>query len=341
MDEKSSSTFSKKYEPRPAALLKRILGAKAPPLPSKTKSSIPLCCGKPMDYSTPIEFVCSKCSAIEVMTYEIVEDDKKPKQRRPIALGKNAYKFTKQLNASCCEDYSITRLTNLSAKFRYYWHESKSALIPDSIEPEVIDIVQKSLKEQTNRSDILKQIFAAAIKYVCINRKVTIRDKDISEFMQLSKSGFTEGDRIIRGLSIRSIIDLDVSASPTEGHVNRIFKTLGIDDRLRVIVYECLEALHVYPKIRQSKSLTKCVTIIWLLIRSLGVDISVATVDKECKVKKHTFIPLATEIIKRTKKSKSNPIKIIFEKHDLIFPIDAEQPKLKGKRGPKGKRSMI
>ena len=275
------------------------------------------CCGVAMVPYTGVDYVCQECGLVEAVKYEwIDEEDLKKKHMKPVAYGGSARKYRKLMN-DVKVDYADTQRKALLAKFMYCFNNSSVKTVPKDIAMEVVKICQVSLTEHTNRNGILDQIFAAVIKYVCTARDVTVNDADITQFMRLKSSGFSVGEKIVRNLANDGKIKLDIQKEPTEGQVQRAFHELKLDRKYINFVNSMLSAIKTHRIVRTSKTQTKIMACIWLLINSLNMRTTATEVGK-CGVCPQTFVGTAREIYRKIrKKSRKTEFKKLFSDYRL------------------------
>ena len=88
------------------------------------------------------------------------------------------------------------------------------------------NIVQKDGVRRSNRK---KDILSALIHHTCIEFGFTRRKEDITDMVQLNKSGISKGDKYLRNLEEEKL-DLNLNKSTIEASVNTTLALLGIRD---------------------------------------------------------------------------------------------------------------
>lgn len=151
-----------------------------------------------------------------------------------------------------------------------------------------------------HRSDIKDQLLAALIYFVCIDRGVYRKKKDIANFMKLQTGGFSAGENIIRTLHAEKKITLKIGDEPLKGFADRYFGALGIDNDnyIQFVVDLVARAEGINIGVNSLPS-SKIVGAMWILITSLGLKITASQLETAGdNTKKNTFIKFCKEVQK-------------------------------------------
>ena len=207
--------------------------------------------------------------------------------------GKGSYSYNRNLLKSCA-NYSQYRKMN-SLKEMHNWNSQSSNLkLPKNIMEEANNMFAK-IKEKGHvyRKDVKKGVQSACLYYACYNNGISKTPNEIAQVANIAEKFHSTGDRILRDLNERGIIELPKKINPILDYVNRYFEILKIPLEYKRFVLEIIyladrEKLHV---LCDSKNNTKCIGSIYMLIdRVKTLNIIKERIDKDCDISKTTFI---------------------------------------------------
>jgi transcription initiation factor TFIIIB Brf1 subunit/transcription initiation factor TFIIB len=207
--------------------------------------------------------------------------------------GKGSYTYNRNLLKSCA-NYSQYRKMN-SLKEMHNWNSQSSNLkLPKNIMEEANNMFAK-IKEKGHvyRKDVKKGVQSACLYYACYNNGISKTPNEIAQVANIAEKFHSTGDRILRDLNERGIIELPKKINPILDYVNRYFEILKIPLEYKRFVLEIIyladrEKLHV---LCDSKNNTKCIGSIYMLIdRVKTLNIIKDRIDKDCDISKTTFI---------------------------------------------------
>jgi hypothetical protein len=145
------------------------------------------------------------------------------------------------------------------------------------------------------RKDVKKGVLSACIYYACYNNGISKTPSEIAQIVGIAEKFHSMGDRILRDLNERGVIDLPDKINPIIDYVERYMEILNIPSKYKTFILDMIyvadrEKLHV---LSDSKNNTKCIGTIYLLIdraRDLKSKIKIDSIDKDCEISKTTFL---------------------------------------------------
>ena len=167
------------------------------------------------------------------------------------------------------------------------------------------------------RKDVKLGVLSACLYYACYANNITKTPYEISQHSRIAEKFHSAGDRILRDLNERKIIEIPDHVDPINDYINRYMQILNIPIKYAAFVKDIInkankEKLHI---IYDSKNNTKCIGAIYLLIErvpELNKTIDKDKIDKGCDISKTTFIKYYNLICKYFRKFVP-----IFIKHNI------------------------
>lgn len=210
-------------------------------------------------------------------------------------IGKGAYGYHRSLLKSCAQYGQYRKMTTL--KDIHNWNaQSNGKFIPRNVIEEANEMFAK-IKEHGGlyRNSVKKGVISACIYYSCYNNGISQTPIETARLVGIAEKFHSAGDRILRDLNERGIIDLPRKIDPINDYLNRYLELLGIPIKYKDFIVDLIaiadrEKLHI---INDSKNNTKCIGAIYVLIDrvpELKKKISKDKIDKECEISKTTFI---------------------------------------------------
>jgi hypothetical protein len=155
--------------------------------------------------------------------------------------------------------------------------------------------LEKCNKKFVHRGSIKDEILAALIKFECIKKKITRKNKDIAKFMQLQTTGFSRGEDIVRELHARGLIDIIVDEDPLI-YVDRYLEALDLHndenyDRYRSFIIDIVSFSELIKIGMSSQISSKIVGCLWILINKCKLSITLEMLEKKTDdIGKNTYI---------------------------------------------------
>jgi hypothetical protein len=231
-------------------------------------------------------------------------------------VGKGAYGQNRALLKSSADYGRYRHATTL--KDMNKWNVN-GKFVPKAVMEEANNMFSKIKQHNyVYRKDVKKGVITACVYYACHMHKISRTPAEIANWAQIAEKFHSMGDRILRDLNERGVIELPSRINPIEDYIERYLKILNIDAKkykqfiLDIIEVATNSKLHV---LSDSKNNTKCIGTIYLLIervRDLRQEIDREKLDKECDISKTTFIKYYKLICKYYRKFIP-----VFVKHDI------------------------
>jgi transcription initiation factor TFIIIB Brf1 subunit/transcription initiation factor TFIIB len=210
-------------------------------------------------------------------------------------VGRGAYGHNRSLLKSCAKYGQYRNMT--TRKDMHNWNsQSTGKHVPKNIIEEACNMFAK-IKEcgYVYRKDVKKGVLSACVYYACYNNGISKTPTEIAALMGIAEKFHSMGDRILRDLNERGIIELPEKIDPIVDYVERYMEVLNIHKSYKNFVLDIIhvadrEKLHV---LSDSKNNTKCIGAIYLLIDrvpELRKTINKDQIDKDCEISKTTFI---------------------------------------------------
>jgi transcription initiation factor TFIIIB Brf1 subunit/transcription initiation factor TFIIB len=231
-------------------------------------------------------------------------------------IGKNSFQYQKYLRNNTSQ-YSIIQETTLKKLLEKLNYQSEDFVIPKNIISNVL-IQYKKIRETSkiHRGEILKGILGSLIYYECLKEGIIRKPKELARWYSISENDLSKGDKILRELEEKGIIELPINKDFNIEYINCYLKRIDVDIKYESFLIELLNEINKLkignPNARLS---TKIASLIFLLIISKKYNISSDEIAKEFDISVSTFKSFYMEIFKNKEKLKN-----IFEKYDIILP---------------------
>jgi phage FluMu protein Com len=170
-------------------------------------------------------------------------------------------------------------------------------------------------KKNVMRGNNKNEILAALLYYECINRNNNRSKSDIHVFMNLNKTGFSNGDKAVKELHGIGIIKFDILDERIEGFLPRYLDNLNISHEYDGFIIDVVERCTALNIGISSHLPSKIVGTIWLLIVKLKLNISAKNVEEAAdNIRENTFKKFYTILVDNL-----DTFKDIFEKYKIPY----------------------
>ena len=258
-------------------------------------------------------FVCTKCG-LEIKQTALSSDDSNTVSVNNNSvnakgfismrfIGKKSYGYNRNLLKSC-SNYSQYRKNNTLKEMHNWNAQSVNMKLPKNVMDEANNMFAK-IKENgyVYRKDVKKGVQSACLYYACYNNGISKTPNEIAQIVQIAEKFHSAGDRILRDLNERGVIELPSKINPIMDYTERYFELLNIPKKYKEFVIDIIkqadvDKLHV---LCDSKNNTKCIGAIYMLIdrvKELRNTIDKDRIDKECEISKTTFVKYYTLLCK-------------------------------------------
>jgi transcription initiation factor TFIIIB Brf1 subunit/transcription initiation factor TFIIB len=258
-------------------------------------------------------FVCTKCG-LEIKQTALSSDDSNTVSVNNNSvnakgfismrfIGKKSYGYNRNLLKSC-SNYSQYRKNNTLKEMHNWNAQSVNMKLPKNVMDEANNMFAK-IKENgyVYRKDVKKGVQSACLYYACYNNGISKTPNEIAQIVQIAEKFHSAGDRILRDLNERGVIELPSKINPIMDYTERYFELLNIPKKYKEFVIDIIkqadvDKLHV---LCDSKNNTKCIGAIYMLIdrvKELRDTIDKDRIDKECEISKTTFVKYYTLLCK-------------------------------------------
>lgn len=237
-------------------------------------------------------------------------------------VGKGAYGNNRSLLKSCAKYDQYRNMT--TRKDVHNWNsQSTDKHLPKNVIEEACNMFAKiKAKGYVYRKDVKKGVLSACIYYACYNNGISKTPNEIASLVGIAEKFHSMGDRILRDLNERGVVELPDKIDPVVDYVLRYMEVLGIDKKYKDFVLDIIhvadrEKLHV---LSDSKNNTKCIGAIYLLIDrvpDLRKTIDKDKIDNDCEISKTTFIKYYNLICKFYRKFVP-----VFVRHSIPMKIE-------------------
>lgn len=223
-----------------------------------------------------------------------------------------------KMNHQTCSDSSAYRQNQDKKKLSNINAETETKRIPKTVIDLVMADFQKIKAERiVYRGNGKKGVMAALIYYRCMSVGVARTPRDLCTFLEIPQKKFSEGDRKVQKHIDKGILDFPICPNSYTMYVNQYMILLGIDLKYVQFVLDLIKRaedkkIHI---MNESKTTTKCVGAIYMLITRLKLKISKDTISKECNISGSTFIKYFKML-----NEKYWLIKKPFKKHGIRMP---------------------
>jgi transcription initiation factor TFIIIB Brf1 subunit/transcription initiation factor TFIIB len=210
-------------------------------------------------------------------------------------IGKGAYGLNRNLLKNCADYPRYRKMTTL--KEMHNWNsQSNGNQLPKNVINEANDMFA-TIKDHgyVFRKDVKKGVQGACLYYTCHVNGISRTPIEIAKLVGIAEKFLSAGDRYLRDLNERGIINIPSKVDAINSYVNRYFELLKISNKYKPFVLDMIrkaddDRLHV---LYDSKSNTKCIGTIYMLIDripELRKTIDKERIERECDISKTTFI---------------------------------------------------
>lgn len=228
-------------------------------------------------------------------------------------IGANSFKFQCLLRNN--SSYSIIQENNIKNTLFRLNYNCSELNIPKNILLSVNE-QYKSIRKSNNiyRGQILKGILASLTYYECLKQRLTHKPKEIAAWFNIDSINLSKGDKILRSLHEEGVIELDLDKIEISNNfIYSYAMRLGIDKMYLPFLYELLEKVNTLKIVNpNSKSSTKAISLLYLLIICKQMPITQDQLYKEFEISITTFKSMTNIILKNVELVSS-----IFEKYDI------------------------
>ncbi len=158
-------------------------------------------------------------------------------------IGANSFQYQKQLRNSTSQ-YSIVQETNLRRKLERLNFRSTSIFIPKNIIEKVVS--QYKLIRETDkihRGDIFNGIIGSLIYYECLTAGIIRKHKEISDWYGITENDLSKGDKIVRVLEEKKIIQLPIYENNNMKYIESYLKRAGVDIEYKYFMSKLLDII--------------------------------------------------------------------------------------------------
>lgn len=189
-------------------------------------------------------------------------------------IGANSFQYQKQLRNSTSQ-YSIVQESNLRRKLERLNFKSTNIFIPKNIIEKVIS--QYKLIRETDkihRGDIFNGIIGSLIYYECLKVGIVRKHKEISDWYNITENDLSKGDKIIRVLEEKKIIQLPIYQNNNSNYVESYLKRAYIDIRYKYFMEELLEIIETHKIGNHNARLSTKVSAILFIVIISGKNVT-------------------------------------------------------------------
>lgn len=215
-------------------------------------------------------------------------------------------------------DYSRTQKKNILDQLNKNLVNKTGPNIPKNIiaaTAEKYNEIQKFQAEKkfVKRGDVKDRIIAAILYYECLNSGVPRRRKEISDFMRLETGGISSGEKTLRELNTKGIINIDMSVDPLDAFIERYLECLQIDEKYRGFIKDIIERSTSKDISNHCEMTSKIIGCINLIIsRDKTIGLTAKDLDNKCNIRVNTFTKYSKSI-----EARMSHFSDIFIKHKL------------------------
>ncbi len=230
--------------------------------------------------------------------------------------GKNSFQYQKYLRNNTSQ-YSIIQETTLKKLLEKLNYQSNDFVIPKNIIKSVL-IQYKKIRETSkiHRGEILKGILGSLIYYECLKEGIIRKPKELAKWYSISENDLSKGDKILRELEEKGIIELPINKDFNEEYIISYLKRINLDIKYESFLNELLKNINELkignPNARLS---TKIASLMFLLIISQKHSITSEELSQEFNISISTFKSFYLEIFKNKDK-----LEHIFIKYNITLP---------------------
>lgn len=217
--------------------------------------------------------ICGKLQS-EYIDNGMIHDETNEEQSSNLNIvGIGSHKYTKLLHST--RPYDEIRDRTTSKQFHMLNYTATEKKFPN----EVISLAIEMYKKIQNAGIVLRAskrlgTMAACIYYACKKLEITKKPKDISRIIKVKEVYISTGDKIIRELASKGIVEIEPDSNNSgNDFVEEYFQTLNINIYYKNFVKELLDKVstsHIGDD--KSRLSTKCVGIIYMLYNCITSD---------------------------------------------------------------------
>jgi transcription initiation factor TFIIIB Brf1 subunit/transcription initiation factor TFIIB len=231
-------------------------------------------------------------------------------------IGKNSFQYQKYLRNNTSE-YSRIQESTLKKLLEKLNYQSEDFVIPKNILSNVLTQYKKIREtSKIHRGEILKGILGSLIYYECLKEGIIRKPKELAKWYSISENDLSKGDKILRELEEKGIIELPINKDFNVEYITSYLKRIDIDIKYENFLIDLLNQINELkignPNARLS---TKIASLIFLLIISKKYNISADEISKEFDISVSTFKSFYLEIYKNKEKLEN-----LFKKYNIILP---------------------
>lgn len=238
-------------------------------------------------------------------------------QHIPIrCVGKDAFKYQHELRVSTSQ-YAVIQESNLRRQLESRNFKSENLMIPKSVITSAIEqykLIRKTSK--IHRGDVLKGILASIIYYECLKQGIVRKPKEICEWYDIGENDMSKGDKILRALEEKKVLDLPINDDNDAEYVSSYLKRMNMSMDFKQTMLEILVRLDKLrignPNARLS---TKVSALVFMFTIANGIDIQAEDISREFNIAVSTFKAFYSDMIK-----KKALLQDIFDKYGVIIP---------------------
>lgn len=231
-------------------------------------------------------------------------------------VGKNSFHYQKYLRNNTSQ-YNIIQEATLKKILDRLNYQSTDFIIPKNILTNVLNQYKKIREtSKIHRGEILKGILGSLIYYECLKEGIIRKPKELAKWYSISENDLSKGDKILRELEEKGIIELPIHKEFNNEYINSYLKRINIDLKYEEFLIELLNTINILkignPNARLS---TKIASLIFLLVISIKSDITPEEISSEFNISVSTFKNLYIDIFKNKDK-----LQYIFNKYNIFLP---------------------
>nr|BBO54009.1 C315R homolog protein [Abalone asfa-like virus]BCY04557.1 hypothetical protein [Abalone asfa-like virus] len=286
--------------------------------PQPQTNNIETCphCQIPMSPQTDC-YICSNCRLIsDVIISETLKERGSFEPLRFRIVGANSSYYQRDLDRAINIEYSEIQKKQIIRELSTYnqiYKEKNGKNLSKTILIETANEYNKIQKICVNKRNQTKQsILAAILLNVCFNNQLGKSEKEISEFMHLSKKGIAKGQDFLKSLHEDNKIELDFNAvGKIKAYTLTTLLELGL-----ITESEFCEFDNIYPYlfvkgrkvidfinlideiVQQAEKLkigiksekrSKVIATIFIILSRLDTNIKLSEITDRCQIRKNTI----------------------------------------------------
>lgn len=226
-------------------------------------------------------------------------------------VGSNSFKFQCLLRNN--SSYAVIQDNNIKNTLFGLNYNCTEINIPKNILLSVSEQYKLLIRKSNNiyRGQILRGILASLTYYECLKKKLTHKPKEIAAWINIDSINLSKG---IKKLHEEGIIELDLdNIEITKNFIYSYSMRLDIDQIYLPFLYELLDAVDKLKIVNpNSKSSTKAISLLYLLIVCKKIPITQEQLHKEFEISTTTFKSVTNLILKHVEM-----VSYIFDKHKI------------------------